>query len=56
VVLVINFLSKKDLENELVLLSSGKAKNQTVQVLWLLSSLLGTCLDKGIRLRILTKP
>lgn len=55
-VLVINFLSKKDLENQLLLLSTGKAKNQTVQILWLLSSLIGTCLDKGIRVRILTKP
>lgn len=56
IVLVINFLSKKELEVQLSLLAAGKAKNQTVQILWLLSSLFGTCLDKGIRVRILTKP
>jgi hypothetical protein len=56
IVLIVNFLSKKELDSQLTLLASGKAKNQTVQILWLLSSLFGTCLDKGIRVRILTKP
>ena len=56
IVLIINFLSKKELDSQLTLLATGKAKNQTVQILWLLSSLFGTCLDKGIRVRILTKP
>ncbi|MEO6550741.1 MAG: hypothetical protein ABIN94_22245 [Ferruginibacter sp.] len=56
IVLVINFLSKRELDSQLSLLAGGKAKNQTVQILWLLSSLFGTCLDKGIRVRILTKP
>lgn len=56
IVLVVNFISKNQLDSQLALLASGKAKNQTVQILWLLSSFLGVCLDKGIRARILTKP
>ncbi len=56
ILLVINFISKKELDGQLALLAGGKAKNQTVQILWLLSSLFGICLDKGIRVRILTKP
>ena len=53
--LVINFLSKRQLSTELNILKSGaKAKNQTVQILWILSSLIGTCQEKGISLRIVT--
>lgn len=54
--LVINFLSKKQLTTELNNLKNGaKCKNQTVQILWILSSLIGTCQEKGISLRIVTK-
>jgi hypothetical protein len=54
--LVINFLSKADLALELERLLVGEAKNQTIQILWLLSSLICTCQEKGIKLKIITKP
>jgi hypothetical protein len=54
--LVINFLSKNQLATELTNLKTGKkCKNQTVQLLWILSSLIGTCQEKGISLRIISK-
>lgn len=55
VYLVINFLSKKELSQELAKLKSkSKCKNQTVQLLWLLSSLVGTCQERNIALKIIT--
>lgn len=55
IVLVIDFLNKADLESELKKLKTGKAKNQTVQILWLLSTLIGTCQERGLNVRIITK-
>lgn len=54
IVLVIDFLDKVQLETELKSLKAGKAKNQTVQILWLLSTLIGTCQERGINVRIIT--
>jgi hypothetical protein len=54
IVLVIDFLNKIDLENELKKLKSGKPKNQTVQILWLLSTLIGSCQERAINVRIIT--
>ena len=54
IVLVIDFFNKVDLENELKRLKAGKAKNQTIQILWLLSTLIGTCQERGINVRIIT--
>ncbi len=54
IVLVIDFLDKLQLETELQNLKAGKAKNQTVQILWLLSTLIGTCQERGINVRIIT--
>lgn len=55
VFLVINFLSKKELNQELTKLKSkSKCKNQTVQLLWILSSLIGSCQERGIALKIIT--
>jgi len=54
IVLVIDFLNKKQLESELNKLKTGKAKIQTVQILWLLSTLIGTCQERGINVRIIT--
>jgi len=55
IVLVINFLDKLQLETELKKLKTGGAKNQTVQILWLLSTLIGTCQERGINVRVITK-
>lgn len=54
IVLVIDFLNKSQLENELNQLKLGKARNQTVQILWILSTLIGTCQERGINVRIIT--
>lgn len=54
IVLVIDFLDKVQLEGELKKLKTGKAKNQTIQILWLLSTLIGTCQERGINVRIIT--
>jgi hypothetical protein len=56
VVLVVNFLSKSELDSQLKLLPKGKAKKETVQILWLLSSLFSECLQRGIIPRVITKP
>lgn len=55
--LVLNFLSKKELEKELKKLQKGEnCKNQVVQILWLLSSFITTCKEYGIIARITCLP
>ncbi|MCW3074264.1 MAG: hypothetical protein JWP69_1333 [Flaviaesturariibacter sp.] len=57
VVLVINFLSKARLTTELTNLKSGAATaRQTIQLLWQLSTLICACIEKGVKLKIITKP
>lgn len=54
--LVINYLSKSDLENELNKLKEGKKyKYQSIQLFWLLSSFVSTCRELGIQVHITSK-
>jgi len=56
VVIVVNFMSKKELEKQLKLLAKGNAKNEAVQVLWLISAFFSECLQRGIKPRVITRP
>jgi hypothetical protein len=55
-VIVVNFMSKKELDTQLNLLTKGKAKNEAVQILWLLSTLFRECISLGISPKVLTRP
>ncbi|OCA85260.1 hypothetical protein [Pseudobacillus wudalianchiensis] len=55
--IVVNFLSKSQLENGLKNLKEGKScPHQVVQILWLLSSFISTCKELGIIARITCLP
>lgn len=59
VYLVVNFISKARLEKELVSLrDTGKCqnRNEVIQILWLLSSLIGSCKEAGVDPYIVCKP
>ena len=57
--LVINFISKSSLENKLIKLKNGesfKEKNEVIQILWLISSLISSCKEVGVDVYISCKP
>ncbi|MDP2453248.1 MULTISPECIES: hypothetical protein [unclassified Kaistella] len=57
--LVINFISKSDLENNLIKLQNGedfKERNEVIQILWFISSLIASCTDAGTHVFICCKP
>jgi hypothetical protein len=59
IILVINFISKEELKDRLSKLKAGKSfkeKNQVIQILWLLSSLISSCQENGVGLKIICKP
>jgi hypothetical protein len=59
IIIVVNFISISQLRNRLNLLKKGeqfKEKNQVIQILWLLSSLINSCQENGIRVNIICKP
>lgn len=59
VYLVIDFISKSDLEDRLVKLKKGqsfKEKNEVIQILWFISSLISSSYELGIETYICCKP
>lgn len=55
--IVINFLSKSRLQEELINLKEGRSvRHQVVQLLWLLSSFISTCNELGCQVHITCKP
>ncbi|ELA9293212.1 hypothetical protein QUO15_004691 [Vibrio parahaemolyticus] len=59
VYLVVNFISKKNLRNGLFALKNGtplQRKNEVVQILWFISSLISSCKEQGVEIRILCLP
>lgn len=59
VVLVINFISKADLEDRLNKLRDGvdfTERNEVIQILWFVSSLVSSCHEVGAETYILCKP
>jgi hypothetical protein len=59
IVLVVNFISRGQLRDRLNKLKAGTPfaeKNQVIQILWLLSSLINSCQENGIGVHIICKP
>ncbi|MGL2965893.1 hypothetical protein [Flavobacterium sp. XGLA_31] len=59
ITLVLNFISKSELHDRLNKLKSNTIfteKNQVIQILWLLSSLINSCQENGIGVHIICKP
>lgn len=59
IVLVVNFISRGQLRDRLNKLKAGTQfteKNQVIQILWLLSSLINSCQENGIGVHIICKP
>ena len=59
IIIVVNFISISKLRSRLNLLKEGtqfKEKNQVIQILWLLSSLINSCQENGIKVNIICKP
>lgn len=59
IVLVVNFISRTQLRDRLYKLRAGTVfgeKNQVIQILWLLSSLINSCQENGIGVHIICKP
>jgi len=57
--LVVDFLSKQQLKENLTKLKNGEAfdrRNETIQMLWLLNQLIGTCIDQSVKVQIFCKP
>lgn len=56
VYLVLNFISKSRLEDNLVALRDGELverKNEVIQILWFISSLISSCKEQGAEVKIL---
>ena len=59
IVLAVNFISRGQLRDRLNRLKAGTPfveKNQVIQILWLLSSLINSCQENGIGVHIICKP
>lgn len=59
IVLAVNFISRAQLRDRLNRIKTGASfseKNQVVQILWLLSSLINSCQENGIGVHIICKP
>ncbi|TKF77706.1 hypothetical protein FCV62_15130 [Vibrio kanaloae] len=59
VYLVVNFISKSNLNNSLVALKQKgplQRKNEVVQILWFISSLICSCKEQGVEIKILCLP
>lgn len=59
IILVVNFISRIQLRDSLHKLRAGTPfgeKNQVIQILWLLSSLINSCQENGIGVHIICKP
>lgn len=58
-VLIINFIERNLLEKKLQLLKNKKdfsERNEVYQILWFISSLLGSCNEQNVSLKIICKP
>jgi len=56
VYLVVNFISKSRLENNLTALQAGdqvERRNEVVQILWFISSLISSCKEQGVEIKII---
>lgn len=59
VILVVNFISKKELEDRLTKLRDGEdfaERNEVIQILWFVSSLISSCYEVGAEIYICCKP
>jgi len=59
IILVIDFISRAQLKDRLQKLQAGTAfqeKNQVIQILWIISSLVNSCSENGIDILIYCKP
>lgn len=59
VVLVVNFISRSNLKDKLERLQNGDVfgeRKQVIQILWLISSLISSCVENGIGIHIYCKP
>ncbi|QES87357.1 hypothetical protein [Rhizosphaericola mali] len=59
IILTVNFISRGQLRDRLNKLKAGtpfSEKNQVIQILWLLSSLINSCQENGIGVHIICKP
>jgi len=59
IILVINFISRAQLKDRLQRLQAGtpfREKNQVIQILWITSSLVNSCVENGIDIHIYCKP
>ena len=59
IILVINFISRSQLKDRLLKLQEGTSfqeKNQVIQILWIISSLVNSCAENGIEIHIFCKP
>lgn len=59
IILVIDFISRAQLKDRLQKLQSGlsfREKNQVIQILWIISSLVNSCSENGIDIHIYCKP
>ena len=59
IILVVNFISRTQLKDRLHKLKTGvpfSERNQVIQILWLLSSLISGCMENGIGVHIYCKP
>jgi hypothetical protein len=58
-VLVVNFISRSQLKDRLEKLRDGEAfaeRKQVIQILWIISSLINSCVENGIGIHIYCKP
>lgn len=59
ITIVLNFISKAALHDRLQKLRDNipfQEKNQVIQILWILSSLINSCQENGIKVKIVCKP
>lgn len=59
IILVLDFISRAQLKDRLQKLQAGTAfheKNQVIQILWIISSLVNSCSENGIDIHIYCKP
>jgi len=59
VVLAINFISRANLKDKLERLKAGEVfgeRKQVIQILWIISSLISSCVENGIGIHIYCKP
>ncbi|HCD9233911.1 TPA: hypothetical protein NEG48_000881 [Elizabethkingia anophelis] len=59
VYLVVNFISKSTLDDRLIKLQNNESfreRNEVIQILWFISSMISSCTDAGVQVYICCKP